>query len=144
MKREEVEHFLDLHGAQSNLWPENARDAVFEATAIDADDRDLLIAARELDARLDDWSVPDCDPTLAARIAAAAPARAALTDVLTVPTVRLWQGALFATVPLLIGFLIAVTQTTPVSAEDAAWTQALEAELALMSSYGLLDPASTQ
>lgn len=144
MKREEVEHFLDLHGAQSNLWPENARDAVFEATAIDADDRDLLIAARELDARLDDWSVPDCDPALAARIAAAAPARAALTDVLTVPTVRLWQGALFATVPLLIGFLIAVTQTTPVSAQDAAWTQALEAELALMSSYGLLDPASTQ
>ena len=29
MKREEVEHFLDLHGAQSNLWPENARDVVF-------------------------------------------------------------------------------------------------------------------
>ena len=54
MNRDELEHFLDLHGAQSNLWPENARDAVFNATAINADDRDLLIAARELDARLDD------------------------------------------------------------------------------------------
>ena len=64
-----------------------------------------------------------------------------LTDVLALPAERLWQGALFATLPVLIGFLIAVTQTTPVSAQDAARTRVLEAELALMSSYGLLDPA---
>ena len=141
MDRDELEHFLDLHGAQSNLWPENARDAVFDATAIVADDRDLLIAARELDIRLDDWNVPACDPSLAMRITAAAPARGTLTDVLALPAERLWQGALFATLPVLIGFLIAVTQTTPVSAQDAARTRVPEAELALMSSYGLLDPA---
>lgn len=144
MNRDDLERFLDVHGAQPDLWPDQSRDAVFDATAIGAEDRDLLGAARDLDAALDDWTVPDCDASLATRIAAAAPERGGLADVIALPTFRLWQGALLATVPVLIGFLIAVTQTTPVTTPDLARAQALEAELALVSSYGLLDTAPAQ
>ena len=147
MKRSDRDAFVELldgHGATPERWPADARERALELLREDPDARTEWEAALDLETALDTWTVPDPADDLALRIAAAAPARGALGEVLALPGFRLWQGALLAMVPMLIGFLIAVVQVEPPAPRTAsAQAQAAEVELGLLSTYGLLEPRTT-
>lgn len=141
--RERFADLLDRHGATPERWPDASREAALELLREDPEARSAWEGALALEAALDTWTVPAPADDLALRIAAAAPERGALGDVRVLPALRLWQGALLAAVPVLIGFLIAVVQTdAPVTdARTANWHEAAELELGLLSRYGLVDGA---
>lgn len=140
-RREAFRELLDGHGALPERWPAEAREAALDLLQEDAGAREEWQGALDLEAALDDWAVAEPPDDLALRIAAAAPARDRLAEVLALPGLRLWQGALLATVPVLIGFLIAVVQVeAPAARMASAPAHEAEVELGLLSAYGLLGP----
>lgn len=139
--RDAFGELLDRYGATPERWPADAREGAHELLREDHGARAEWERALDLEAALDDWTVPEPADDLALRIAAAAPQRGVLGEVLALPGLRLWQGALLAMVPVLIGFLIAVVQVEPPAPRTAAaQVQAAEIELGLLSTYGLLEP----
>jgi hypothetical protein len=141
--RDAFGELLDRHGATPERWPADAREPALELLREDRDARADWECALDLEGALDDWTVPEPADDLALRIAAAAPERGRLGEVPALPGLRLWQGALLATIPVLIGFLIAVVQVdAPAPRAASAPVQAAEVELGLLSTYGLLEPAS--
>lgn len=143
LRPDELDELLARHGATPDRWPEAERDAALALVRDDAGARSEWHDALDLEAALDDWSVPEPAADLAVRIAAAAPERTPFGEVLAHPGLRLWQGALLATIPVLLGFLIAVAQVQPQPARVTATPEA-GAELAWVSSYGLLGPGAIE
>lgn len=139
LRPEDLDDLLARHGATPDRWPESEREATLALVREDPGARSDWHDALDLEDALDDWTVPEPAADLAARIAAAAPERNTFGDVLAHPGMRLWQGALLATIPVLLGFLIAVTQVQPQPERPATTVQA-GTELAWVSSYGLLGP----
>jgi hypothetical protein len=105
-------NLLDTHGCQPDKWPQQAIQRATRLMEQDPAARELLIQAQQLDARLNDFSIPSPREELRQVIHQAIPfADQSLLDSMIswiFPQRRelLWKPLLVTATPLLIGFAI--------------------------------------